>query len=129
MQVAPAAGVRLLDKDLSSRRIDQHMANVISEYLSRFIRPYAGLSVAEMVEEASNYVALFVARDGALGLKPFGKNRWEVLFFVAESKDTRKSLIRKAAETLGRISIVFFRPKYNDRSRAYGPRLWEKLAA
>ena len=105
------------------------MANVISEYLARFIQPYAGLSVVEMVEEASSYGALFVARNGVLGLKPFGQDRWEVLFFVAESKDTRKSLIRKAAKVLGRISIVFFRPKHKDRSRAYGPELWEKLAA
>ena len=115
MTDAPGVGVRSLDKDLSNRNIDPHMANVISEYLSRFIAPYKGLSVASMVEEAFNYDALFLARDGALGLKPFNDKTWEVLFFVAESKETRKSLIQKAADTLGRISVTFLRWKHNDR--------------
>ncbi|NBO25992.1 MAG: hypothetical protein EBU96_04220 [Actinobacteria bacterium] len=129
MTDAPGVGVRSLDKDLSNRNMDPHMANVISEYISRFIAPYKGLSVASMVEEAFDYGGLFVARDGVLGLKPFNANTWEVLFFVAESQGTRKSLIQKAAETLGRISINFTRWKHNDRTRTYGPRLWERLAA
>lgn len=114
---------------MTNLNLSDHMANLISEYISRFITPYKGLSVAEMVKEAHDYGALFVAQDGVLGLKPFGKDIWEVLFFVAESKETRKSLIRKAADALGKISITFSRWKHNDRSRAYGPRLWEKLAA
>ncbi|NCY20491.1 hypothetical protein EBX31_00860 [bacterium] len=105
------------------------MANLISEYISRFIAPYKGLSIAEMVKEAHNYGALFLSKDGALGLKPFNDKTWEVLFFVAESKETRKSLIQKAAKTLGRISVTFLRWKHNDRTRTYGPKLWERLAA
>jgi len=104
------------------------MANVISEYLSRFIGAYRGISVADLVREAHNYGALFVEKDGVLGLKPFNANTWEVLFFVAESRGTRKSLIRKAADKLGQISVTFFRFKHNDKSRTYGPKLWERLA-
>lgn len=104
------------------------MANVISEYLSRFIAPYKGLSVASMVEEAFNYDALFLARDGALGLKPFNDKTWEVLFFVAESKETRKSLIQKAAGKLGDIKIFFSRFKHNGREKTYGSEYWMRLA-
>jgi hypothetical protein len=129
MSDAPDIGVRSLDKDLSDRNIDPHMANVISEYISRFITPYKGLSVASMVKEAFAYGGLFLAKDGALGLRPFGADTWEVLFFVAESGETRKGLIRKAAGALGRISVNFTRWKHNDRVRTYGPELWERLAA
>lgn len=104
------------------------MANIISEYISRFIRPYKGLSVADMVKEANDYGALFLAKDGVLGLRPFGANTWEVLFFVAESKETRKSLIQKAAGKLGNIKIFFNRFKHNDRERTYGSEYWMRLA-
>lgn len=114
---------------MSDLNLSDHMANLISEYLSRFITPYKGLSVADMVGEAHAYGALFVTEDGVLGLKPFNANTWEVLFFVAESKATRKNLIRQAAEALGKISVTFSRWKHNDRSRTYGPELWMKLAA
>lgn len=113
---------------MSDLNLSEHMANIISEYISRFIKPYKGLSVVEMVREANDYGALFVAKDGVLGLKPFNDKTWEVLFFVAESKETRKGLIRQAAEKLGQISVTFLRWKHNDRSRTYTPRLWERLA-
>ena len=105
------------------------MANVISEYISRFIKPYKGLCVAEMVKEAHNSGALFIAQDGALGLKPFEANTWEVLFFVAESKETRKKLIREASDKLHPISIIFERWKHNNRVRTYGQKLIERMAA
>lgn len=104
------------------------MANVISEYISRFITPYKGLSIAEMVKEANNYGALFLETYGVLGLKPWGKDTWEVLFFVAENKETRKKLIREAASILGDIQIKFTRWKYSDRERSYGSKLWMRLA-
>lgn len=105
------------------------MANVISEYISRFINPFRGLSVSEMVKEAHNNGALFVAKDGALGLKPFEADTWEVLFFVAESKETRKKLIREASDKLHPVSIIFERWKHNNRSRTYSSKLWDRLAA
>ena len=104
------------------------MANVISEYLSRFIEAYRGISVADMVREAYDSNALFVEGDGVLGCKPKGDGLWEVLFFVAESKETRKKLIAKAGEKLGQIKISFNRPKHNDREREYGPEYWMRLA-
>ena len=103
------------------------MAELISEYLSRFIEPYSEISVADLVKEAHSHGALFVAGDGVLGLKPIKSDLWEVLFFVSESKETRKNLIRKASEKLGKISVTFLRCKHNDRSRTYSPRFWEKL--
>lgn len=105
------------------------MANVISEYISRFIKPYKGLCVAEMVKEAHNSGALFIAQDGALGLKPFEANTWEVLFFVAETKQTRKKLAREAFAKLGSVSLVFERWKHNNRIRTYSPKLIERVAA
>jgi hypothetical protein len=105
------------------------MANLISEYISRFITPYKGLSISEMVKEAHNYGGLFLSKDGALGLKPFNAKSWEVMFFVAETKEARKELIQKASKALGKISITFVRWKYNDRSRTYSPKFWERLAA
>lgn len=104
------------------------MANMISEYLSRFIEAYRGISVADMVREAYASKALFVEKDGVLGCKPRGEGIWEVLFFVAESKETRKKLVAKAGEKLGKIKILFNRPKHGDRERTYGPDYWMRLA-
>ena len=104
------------------------MANVISEYLSRFIGAYRGISVADLVKEAHNYGALFVEKDGVLGCKPRGEGVWEILFFVAESGETRKRLVGRFLEKMGKAKIFFNRPKHNDRERQYGPEMWMRLA-
>lgn len=109
----------ILDKSMSDLNLSDHMANLISEYISRFITPYKGLSVAEMVKEANNYGALFTNGDGVLGLKPYGEDTWEVLFFVAETKEARKKLIQEAASVLGKTNITYCRWKHNDRRKTY----------
>lgn len=103
------------------------MANVISEYITRFNKPYEGLSLADMVKEAYSHRALFVEPDGVLGLKPENDGVWNVLFFVTESKETRKKLVQRAAEQLGKISIRFIRWKHGNRERAYPAKFWERL--
>lgn len=104
------------------------MANMISEYLSRFIEAYRGISVADMVREAYASKALFVEKDGVLGCKPRGEGVWEVLFFVAESKETRKKLVARFKTKMGEAKIFFNRPKHGDRERQYGSDMWMRLA-
>jgi hypothetical protein len=50
------------------------------------------------------------------------------LFFSAESKEARKSLIREAAKKLGKISIMFYRPKHEGREKTYSYKYWMRLA-
>jgi hypothetical protein len=109
------------------KTIDRDMAELISEYLSRFIPAYQKISVAGLVEEACRDGGLFVSKKGVLGCSAKGGGTWKVLFFTAEDKPTRKALVSKAAEVLKAVRIEFARPKYHDREFSRGPEFWAKL--
>lgn len=128
MTGAAGNGVRLLDKTLSGRNIEDHMVNVISAYLSKTIDAYRGVCTASMIREAISDGALFVHKDGVLGLRNERDNLWEVLFFVSENPVARKSLVAEAGKKLGKVDILFSREKYSGRQRKYGPELWMRLA-
>ena len=114
---------------MSSLILSDHMANVISEYITRFMKPYTGISIAYQVKEAAEAGYLFVRKDGVLGMTPSESGVWHVLFFVAETTETRKSLLREAFASIGHIPTVSYsRWKHNARKRTYSPELLRRLA-
>jgi hypothetical protein len=112
----------------ASNKIEHPMLEAISKYLASKIPMYKEVDSKALVVDSLMSGGLFTKEDGVLGLSKIEEGLWEVLFFAAESKEARKSLIREAAKKLGKISIMFYRPKHEGREKTYSYKYWMRLA-
>ena len=103
------------------------MLEAISKYLASKIPLYKTIDPIPMISDSLMDGGLFTKGDGVLGLSKIDEALWEVMFFATDSKETRKLLIREAAEKLGNISIKFFRPKHGNRETIYDFNYWMRL--
>lgn len=104
------------------------MLEAISKYLASKIPMYKEVDPKDLVINSLMSGGLFTQEDGVLGLSKIEDNLWEVLFFAADNKEARKSLIHEAAKKLGKISIMFYRPKNNNSEKTYSYKYWMRLA-
>jgi hypothetical protein len=111
----------------TSNKIEHPMLEAISKYLASKIPLYKEVDAKALVADSLMDGGLFTQADGVLGLSKIDESLWEVLFFATDSKETRKLLIREAAEKLGNISIKFFRPKHGNRETIYDFNYWMRL--
>lgn len=104
------------------------MLEAISKYLASKIPMYKEVDPKPLVVDSIMNGGLFTQEDGVLGLSKIEEGLWEVLFFATDNTEARKSLIREAAKKLGKISIMFYRPKNNNSEKTYSYKYWMRLA-
>lgn len=96
----------------------------LPEFLASRIPNYSKKDAEFAVSQCDH---IYHRQDGAIGLKEKAKGVLEILFFAADSKETKRELVEEGDKKHKPEIICYHRPKYSDKAYTHGRKFWEKL--
>ena len=98
--------------------------DALTEFLAKRFDGYTRPEAEALLRQCDH---VYTEDNGAIGVREHRKGFWEVVFFAADSKATKRKLIREAVEAHDPQVVYYFRQKHDDRAYIHGKRVWEKL--